>query len=213
MYHPGGTIRDALECIERNEYVLPAIQREFVWSPDQIGALFDSLMQGYPFGEFLFWKIDAESAKEYRYYGFVLDYHERDNAHCPEAHILPGKPITAVLDGQQRLTALNIGLRGSMAIKRPYKRWSSSDAFPRRVLALDLLASTEPDEEGNRYRCAQRGSPTGRRPESHRARPWPNERLRIEGRADVNRHSKRWIPSPKFHPGKYGSPRRALVEN
>ena len=151
MYHPGGTIRGTLKRIERNEYVLPAIQREFVWSPDQICALFDSLLQGYPFGEFLFWQIDAEHSAEYRYYGFVLDYHQRDNPHCPEAHIVPGRPITAVLDGQQRLTAFNIGLRGSMAVKRPYKWWSSPDAFPRRILALDLLASPEPDEEGNRY--------------------------------------------------------------
>ena len=70
MYHPGGTIRETLRRIERNEYVLPAIQREFVWSPDQICALFDSLLQGYPFGEFLFWQIDAAQSAEYRYYGF-----------------------------------------------------------------------------------------------------------------------------------------------
>ena len=151
MYHPGGTIRETLRHVEKNEYVLPAIQREFVWSPDQICALFDSLLQGYPFGEFLFWQIDSEQSAEYRYYGFVLDYHQRDNPHCPEARIIPGRPITAVLDGQQRLTAFNIGLRGSMAVKRPYKWWSSPDAFPRRILALDLLASPEPDEEGNRY--------------------------------------------------------------
>ena len=151
MYHPGGTLKKALRRIERNEYVLPAIQREFVWSPRQICALFDSLMQGYPFGEFLFWHIDAEQSSEYRYYGFVLDYHQRDNPHCPEAHIIPGRPITAVLDGQQRLTAFNIGLRGSMAVKRPYKWWNNPDAFPRRILALDLLATSEPDERGNRY--------------------------------------------------------------
>ena len=151
MYHPGGTIGETLRRIEKNEYVLPAIQREFVWSPDQICALFDSLMQGYPFGEFLFWQIDTQHAADYRYYGFVLDYHQRDDPHCPEAHIMPGRPITAVLDGQQRLTAFNIGLRGSIAVKRPYKWWSSPDAFPRRIMALDLLASPEPDEEGNRY--------------------------------------------------------------
>ena len=151
MYHPGGTIKDTLRCIERNEYVLPAIQREFVWSPDQICALFDSLLQGYPFGEFLYWQIDREHSAEYKYYGFVLNYHQRDNPHCPEASVIPGSPITAVLDGQQRLTAFNIGLRGSMAVKRPYKWWSNPDAFPRRVLALDLLAPSEPDEEGNRY--------------------------------------------------------------
>ena len=38
-----------------------------------------------------------------------------------------------------------------MAIKLPYKWWNSWDAFPRRVLALDLFASSDPDEEGSRY--------------------------------------------------------------
>jgi uncharacterized protein with ParB-like and HNH nuclease domain len=58
MYKPGGTIASALSRIQQTNYVLPAIQREFVWKPEQIERLFDSLMQGYPFGTFLFWKID-----------------------------------------------------------------------------------------------------------------------------------------------------------
>ena len=151
MYHPGGTIKNAVDSIASRKYVLPAIQREFVWRPEQICALFDSLMQGYPFGEFLFWQIDSENSGKYRYYDFVREYHQRDNPHCPDLGLLPNSPLTAVLDGQQRLTAFNIGLRGSMAVKLPYKWWSSPDAFPRRILALDLLAPTEPDEEGNRY--------------------------------------------------------------
>ena len=113
--------------------------------------LFDSVMQGYPFGEFLFWRIGPERSAEYRYYGFVREYHQRDNPHCPDLGRLPNQQTTAVLDGQQRLTAFNIGLRGSMAVKLPYRWWSNPDAFPRRVLALDLLASDERDEEGNRY--------------------------------------------------------------
>lgn len=152
MYHPGGTIEQALDRIESREYVLPAIQREFVWDQDQICALFDSLMQGYPFGEFLFWRIDEDNSGNYRYYDFVKDYHQRDNPHCPDLGILQGKPLTAVLDGQQRLTAFNIGLRGSMATKIPRLWWSSPGAFPRRVLALDLLAQPEKDDEGNRYK-------------------------------------------------------------
>lgn len=151
MYQQGGTIKQALDNIASNKYVLPAIQREFVWSPEQICKLFDSIMQGYPFGEFLFWCIEPEHSAEYRYYGFVREYHQRDNPHCPDLGTLPNQQITAVLDGQQRLTAFNIGLRGSMSIKLPYKWWSSPDAFPCRVLALDLLAKTERDEEGNRY--------------------------------------------------------------
>lgn len=151
MYQSGGTIKDALDRIASHEYVLPAIQREFVWNPHQICALFDSVMQGYPFGEFLFWRIDSDNSAKYRYYDFVRDYHQRDNPHCPDLGILPNKPLIAVLDGQQRLTAFNIGLRGSMAVKLPRLWWSNPDAFPRRVLALDLLAETERDEEGNRY--------------------------------------------------------------
>ena len=151
MYQQGGTIKQTLDKIVSNEYVLPAIQREFVWSPDQICRLFDSLMQGYPFGEFLFWRIEPERSADYRYYGFVLDYHQRDNPHCPDLGQLPNRQITAVLDGQQRLTAFNIGLRGSMAVKLPYKWWSSEDAFPQRFLALDLLAPDERDEEGSRF--------------------------------------------------------------
>ena len=151
MYQQGGTIKKALERIASNEYVLPAIQREFVWTPEQICMLFDSVMQGYPFGDFLFWSIEPRHSADYRYYGFVREYHQRDNPHCPDLGPLPNQQMIAVLDGQQRLTAFNIGLRGSMSVKRPYKRWSSPDAFPRKVLALDLLAETERDEEGNCY--------------------------------------------------------------
>ena len=151
MHQQGGTIKEALDSIASHGYVLPAIQREFVWRPEQVCNLFDSLMQGYPFGEFMFWRVDAENSDQYRWYDFVRNYHQRDYPHCPELGPVHGKPLTAVLDGQQRLTAFNIGLRGSMAIKLPYRRWDSADAFPKRVLALDLLAPPDPDEEGSRY--------------------------------------------------------------
>ena len=151
MHQSGGTIKEALDSIASHEYVLPAIQREFVWRPNQVCNLFDSLMQGYPFGEFMFWRVASENANQYRWYDFVREYHQRDNPHCPELGQVNDRPLTAVLDGQQRLTAFNIGLRGSMAVKLPYKWWNSWDAFPRRVLALDLLALPDPDEEGSRY--------------------------------------------------------------
>ncbi len=151
MHQQGGTIKEALDSIASHEYVLPAIQREFVWRPEQVCNLFDSVMQGYPFGEFMFWRVEAQNSGKYRWYDFVREYHQRNNPHCPELGPTHDKPLTAVLDGQQRLTAFNIGLRGSMAIKLPYKWWNSSDAFPKRVLALDLLAPPDPDEEGSRY--------------------------------------------------------------
>ena len=46
------TIADVVKDISANKYVLPSIQREFVWSTSQIEKLFDSVMQDYPFGAF-----------------------------------------------------------------------------------------------------------------------------------------------------------------
>jgi hypothetical protein len=152
MYKPGGTIANALKRIQNKSWVLPAIQREFVWKPEQIERLFDSLMQDYPFGTFLFWTVEPATSGNFKFYDFVRHYHQRDAAHCPELGTLHNESVTAVLDGQQRLTALNIGLRGSMAIKLPHKWWNNSDAFPMRTLRLDLGLPHVADESGDTYR-------------------------------------------------------------
>ncbi|MFC3167809.1 DUF262 domain-containing protein [Paracoccus fontiphilus] len=152
MYKPGGTIESALNEIAKNNYVLPAIQREFVWRPEQIERLFDSLLQGYPFGTFLFWKVDPETSGTFKFYDFVRHYHARDAAHCPELDTITNRPVAAVLDGQQRLTALNIGLRGSMAWRLKGKRRANALAYPKRILHLDLLGTAPQDESGTVYR-------------------------------------------------------------
>ena len=51
------TISEVINDIHSKKYLLPSIQREFVWSQDQITMLFDSLMRDYPINSFLFWKI------------------------------------------------------------------------------------------------------------------------------------------------------------
>jgi uncharacterized protein with ParB-like and HNH nuclease domain len=62
MYQTGGTIRETLKAVQNSSYVLPAIQREFVWKSEQICRLFDSLMQGFPFGTFLYWKVEKANS-------------------------------------------------------------------------------------------------------------------------------------------------------
>ena len=47
------TIKTAMENIESHHFVLPAIQRKFVWSPEQIEMLFDSIMRDYPINAFM----------------------------------------------------------------------------------------------------------------------------------------------------------------
>jgi uncharacterized protein with ParB-like and HNH nuclease domain len=144
-------LKSILSEIHQNRWVLPAIQREFVWSDLQICRLFDSMMRGYPFGTFLFWQIEAETASKFKFYEFMRRYHERDAKTCRELPSLDERQVTAVLDGQQRLTALNIGLSGSRALKLPNKRRSNDQAYPETFLHLDLLAETNDEEEAMEY--------------------------------------------------------------
>jgi hypothetical protein len=142
------TVAEATRKITNRDYILPAIQREFVWDGEQIERLFDSLMRGYPIGSLLFWSIKPERLKDFQFYTFMEAYHERDRHHN-EPIDLTGDTKTriAVLDGQQRLTALYLGLKGTYADKIPYYRWSSEYAFPKRRLYINLLA--EPDYEAD----------------------------------------------------------------
>lgn len=144
-------IKQALQRIERHEYALPAIQREFVWTPEQICALFDSLLRGYPIGSFLFWTVEASHSREFKFYDFVQHYHERDNPHCPALNITEPRKLTAILDGQQRLTAFNIALRGSMANKEPRKWKDNPDAYPRKRLCLNLAREADVNEANLRF--------------------------------------------------------------
>ena len=132
------TIKRAVESIRRNKFVLPAIQREFIWKPAQIARLFDSLMRGYPIGSFLFWNVEQHGCRKYKFYRFLDHYHEQENRHNTYFDTTGDVGVTAILDGQQRLTSLYIGLRGSYAQKKKYKRRNSSDAYPIRRLYLNL---------------------------------------------------------------------------
>lgn len=151
MFSPGDTIKETIEAIQKHQYVLPAIQREYVWKPEQIAKLFDSLMQGYPVGTLLLWRVEAANAEKYNFYDFVRAYHERDNPHC-EPLPVQRSDLTAVLDGQQRLTAMNIGLTGSLSLKDKYKRKNNANAYPARKLYLNLIHEQIADEEGAIYR-------------------------------------------------------------
>jgi uncharacterized protein with ParB-like and HNH nuclease domain len=107
------TIKRVIENIHREKYLLPAIQREFVWGTDQIERLFDSLRQGYPVGSFLFWNVKNGKRRNFRFYDFIRNYHEKNNRHNPLASISGEEDIIAILDGQQRLTSMYIALKGT----------------------------------------------------------------------------------------------------
>ena len=137
------TISEVINDIHSKKYLLPSIQREFVWSPEQIKMLFDSLMRNYPINSFLFWKVPKEKASEFKFYEFLRDYHQKDNRHNPKANISGSDDVMAVLDGQQRLTSLYIALKGTYANKIAYKKWDNPLAYPKKKLYLNLLGAPE----------------------------------------------------------------------
>ncbi len=121
-YETAITIKDALTNIKRRDYVLPSIQREFVWETRQIETLFDSLMRDYPIGTFLFWKVEKSKIKDFEFYEFLNKFHEKNNRHNRKAVLSNDEDIIALLDGQQRMTSLYLALCGSYAEKRKHAR-------------------------------------------------------------------------------------------
>ena len=121
------TIKDLIsERVGRNTF-LPAIQREYVWNPNQVEKLFDSIMCGYPISSFLFWKIREEKKKDWTSYEFIRDF-DQANPHNREAN-LDGvnQDIYLVLDGQQRITSINIALRGTYRFF--YRKWRTTRLY------------------------------------------------------------------------------------
>lgn len=142
-YQTALSVNEVVCDIDAKKYLLPSIQREFVWSTEQIKMLFDSLMRDYPINAFLFWKVPREKVSEFKFYEFLRDFHQRKNKHNPKANVMGTGDIMAVLDGQQRMTSLYIALKGSYAYKLSYKRWDNDLAYPQRHLYLNLLSPAE----------------------------------------------------------------------
>lgn len=143
------TIAEVMQDISNNKYVLPSIQREYVWDTEQIETLFDSLMQDYPIGAFLFWEIEKSRLLDYDFYEFLRNYHEKNNTHNKKVDLKGSDGVTAVLDGQQRLTSIYIGLKGSYAYRLKYKQKKSENAYPVRYLYLNLIEDAQ--DENNKY--------------------------------------------------------------
>ena len=158
MAYKTKSIKDILNRINSRKVFLPAIQRKYVWDDMQVVKLMDSIMLGYPIGTFLFWKVKKKVVNDNHYsmYEFIKDYHERDlcnnpNAPAPFTFESDDDSLWAVLDGQQRLTALYIALQGSMSRKLPNKRWKSDDAFPKKQLYFNLHSKKTADNDEISY--------------------------------------------------------------
>lgn len=98
-------------------YLIPDLQRPYVWKPNQVVLLIDSLFRGWPFGSLLTWEVKSDS---YGANGIPprAFWHIVDRTNEKEDHkALPkGQPATyfMILDGQQRIQSMLLALGGDM---------------------------------------------------------------------------------------------------
>lgn len=129
MAYKSATIMETIERLNV-DYFLPSLQRPYVWGPRDIELLFDSLMRKFPISSFLIWKVRPENVEGLHVYKFIEDYAKDVTTNKPAN--LGNREVSLVLDGQQRLTSLLIGLRGSYEMK-------VGRAFVRKYLYCNLL--------------------------------------------------------------------------
>lgn len=100
-------------------------------------------MRDYPISTFLFWKVDKKKIKDFQFYEFLKNYHEKTSIHNTKVDLPEEEDVIAILDGQQRMTSVYIALTGTYAEKAPYYRLDNPHAFPKMKLYLNLLKPAE----------------------------------------------------------------------
>lgn len=109
------SIREAVDKITNNSLLLPAIQREYVWKKQAIELMFDSMLRDYPINTLMFWRINNISQQPLDFYSFLNHkyiYGVTRNVYFNKSAAGNGEKLI-VIDGQQRLTSIYIGLYGT----------------------------------------------------------------------------------------------------
>ena len=93
--------------------LVPDLQRPYVWSPNQVTLLVDSLLRGWPFGTLLLWSVQQEDLAGIpsRPFWKIADRTgEFDASQVSRSN--PPARFRMVLDGQQRLQSLLLAFGG-----------------------------------------------------------------------------------------------------
>ncbi len=101
------SVNAILGLIEAEDFVIPEIQRPFVWKRSQVRDLIDSLYNGYPTGYIITWKNP--------------DVKTKDGGKAN------GKKV--LIDGQQRITALMAAISGKEVLDDDFNKERIKIAF------------------------------------------------------------------------------------
>ena len=151
------TIMGLLNQISDQEIVLPAIQRDFVWTEAQTETLLDSIMRGYPIGIALLW----ETYNDIQYRIFERDF-RRGTLHAYRDN-LERRRLRVVLDGQQRLQSLYIALHGQRDGRSTYfdvlsgQRWDDTE---QERYIFDFLSAEDAQRQNAASAEEERGEDT-----------------------------------------------------
>lgn len=101
------SVETILGWIKSGGIAIPEIQRPFVWDATKVRDLIDSLYQGYPCGYIITWK--------------------NPDVRLKDGSVSSGKKV--LIDGQQRITALQAAVVGTQVIGSDYKKKYIKIAF------------------------------------------------------------------------------------
>lgn len=101
------SVSTILGLIDAEDFVIPEIQRPFVWKRSQVRDLIDSLYNGYPTGYIITWKNP--------------DVKTKDGGKAN------GKKV--LIDGQQRVTALMAAIAGKEVLDDDFNKDRIKIAF------------------------------------------------------------------------------------
>jgi len=97
-------IMEFVDLLAKDRFLVPTFQREFVWEPNNIITLWDSIIRFYPIGSILYWETDSYLHTHRKLGGFVFP-HDEDT-------VRKFKEWVYILDGQQRATSLLVSILG-----------------------------------------------------------------------------------------------------
>ncbi|WP_345707217.1 DUF262 domain-containing protein [Kitasatospora paranensis] len=146
-------LEQVLERISQGELRVPKFQRPFLWRPEQMLQLFDSMERGYPMGSLLIWEttMPLESldtigghrippAPEGAKVAYVLDGHQRLSTLFGVLHRSADAPRSTQQEDwmwwvyRPLVRSENDGLR--------YRHWKSGDEVPSHFLPMRSVLGT-----------------------------------------------------------------------